>query len=109
MKHATNKIVTVVSKSSVATTQIPTRIEASGVLGRQALKISLEECSVDKLTKSQVRKSWIDLRDENDGQISTWRPYVQNEKIRPRETKISPVRGGDNICLRDLDKSVFLP
>ena len=108
MKHATNKIVTVVSKSSVATTQIPTRIEASGVLGRQALKISLEECSVDKLTKSQVRKSWIDLRDENDGQISTWRPYVQNEKIRPRETKISPVRGGDNICLRDLDKLVFL-
>jgi hypothetical protein len=108
MKHATDKIVTVVSKSSVATTQIPKRIEARGVLGRQALKISLEECSVDKLTKSQVRKSLIDLRDENDGQISTWRPYVQNEKIRPGETKISPVRGEDNICQWDLDKSVFL-
>ena len=107
-KESTDKIVTVVSKSSVATTQIPTRIEARGLLTKQALKISLEESSVDKLSKSQVGKSLIDLRDENLGQISTWRQYVQNEKVRPGETKISPVRGEDNICQWDLEKSVFL-
>jgi hypothetical protein len=108
IKHATYKIVTAVSKSSVFTTQNPTRIEARGMLSRQALKISVEECSVDKLSKSQVRKNLIDLRDENDKQISTWRQHVHNEKMRPGETKISPVRGEDNISQWDLEKSVFL-
>ena len=77
MEHAADKIATVVSRSSVATTQILTGIGGA-----------LEGCSIDKLSKTQARASLMDSGhgSETDAQNNSDRRG--NEEIGAGEEKL---------------------